>query len=107
MDKNNDGVISEEEFLEGCEKVGIFRFGGKGWNNDEFFLRNTMYCGHKEKCCFQYSRRDCDDSCFFSWLSVSTFYLRCNTEWHRCGHHCISYLDIDTETKTKIFRISD
>lgn len=21
MDKNNDGVISEEEFLEGCEKV--------------------------------------------------------------------------------------
>lgn len=30
MDKNNDGVISEEEFLEGCEKVGIFRLGEKG-----------------------------------------------------------------------------
>lgn len=29
MDTNNDGVISEEEFLEGCEKV---------WKlNDKFF----------------------------------------------------------------------
>ena len=42
-----------------------------------------------------------------SWFSVSTFYLHCNTEWHRCGHHCVSYLDIDTESKTKDLRISD
>lgn len=28
MDKNQDGFISEEEFLEGCEKVGTI---GSGW----------------------------------------------------------------------------